>query len=369
MPTLRMLRLISVLVVPVCALATAPSAQASTLAAANAKVPAAQPAASYPMAAYVWSNSSGYYTYNSSGEPITVTDLSTAGEYEVIVDGLGPIGGDAIVAVTAYHTTGTCEVSGWSPSGSNLHAFVDCHDDDGNPAASLFDLVVTRPASPPNGVYDYSFVNDSTGSKTLSADQYNSAHKKNAVKFLSAGKYQVTFGGGKSSGTHGTVQLSMYGSTGGECDLVGWHGARTGEIVDVDCFGSNGVPEDSDFTLIYASASNLLGLNGIATANAFANRSGTASYRPSVQYDSVHAASVTVKHLGPGQYEVVFTGSEGTSANGGDVQVSAIGENGQVCTVDDWDQAKTPAAFLTCAVEADGAAPFDTQFVVNWVVG
>jgi hypothetical protein len=68
-------------------------------------------------------------------------------------------------------------------------------------------------------VYDYSFVYDSTASGTLTAYQYNSAHKKNKVKFLGDGRYQVTLGGARSSGTHGTVQVSMYGFHGGECNL------------------------------------------------------------------------------------------------------------------------------------------------------
>lgn len=367
MPASRMLRFIPVLVVPLCAFLPAVSAQAHQVAAIPAvhSVPAS---ASRPTAAYVWSESTGYYTYNSARKPITVTALPVPGEYEVLIHGLGSIGGDAIAAVTAYDTSGTCEVGSWSASGRNLEVLVDCHDDDGNPAASMFDLVVTRPAAPPHGVFDYSFVYDSTASRTLRSYQYNSAHKKNTVKFLGTGQYRVTLGGPRSSGTRGTVQLSMVGETGGECDLVGWHGARSGQVVDVDCFNGNGVLVDSKFTLIYASASNLLGLNGVATGNAFADRDGAASYRPKIQYDSEKHASVTVKNLGPGQYEVLFSHSEGNPANGGDVQVSAVGENAQECNVELWEQGKTPAVIVDCAAESDGATLYNVEFVVNWVV-
>jgi hypothetical protein len=367
MHTRRIRRLAPIAILPFLAMAAAAPAQASPAGGVTTHV-TAHKAASRPMAAYVWSDGDTYYSYNSTGRAITVKDLPTPGDYEVVVDGLGRIAGSAIVGVTAYDTTNTCEVNGWSSSGRNLDAFVGCDNFDGDPTATLFDLVVTRPTSPPHGVYDYSFVYDSTSSGTLTTYQYNSDHKQNKVKFLSNGRYQVTLGGARSSGTHGTVQVSMYGFHGGECDLEGWHGSRAGEIVDVDCFDVNGVLADSEFTLIYASAGNLLGLTAKATANAFNNRSGAASYQPGVQYDSVRHAKVTVKNTGTGLYEVIFKGSEGTSANGGDIQITTLGENSQVCTVRDWLQSTTPTAFISCVVESDGAALFNAQFVVNWVV-
>ena len=69
-----------------------------------------------------------------------------------------------------------------------------------------------------------------------------------------------------------------------------------------------------------------------------------------------------------GLYEVIFKGSECTPANGGDIQVTTIGVNSQVCTVRDWLQSKTPTAVISCVVESDGASSFDAQFVVNWIV-
>jgi hypothetical protein len=368
MLTRRIRRLAPIAILPLVALAPPASAQAARAAPAATQA-AAHKARSHPMAAYVWSHGNRYYRYNSTGKDIIVKDLPTAGEYEVVVGGLGSIANEAIVAVTAYDTTNTCEVSGWGPHGANLDAYVDCANFDGDPASTLFDLVVTHPSSPPPGVYDYSFVYDSTASGTLRTHQYNSDHKQNQVRFLGTGKYQVTLGGKRSSGRHGTVQISMFGSHGGECDLVGWHGSRAGEIVDVDCLDFNGVLTDSEFTLIYASTGNLLGLPARATANAFANRSSASSYSPPVQYDSVRHARVTVKNIGAGQYVVTFNGSEGTPAYGGDVQVTALGVNSQVCTVDFWSQAKAPAAHISCVVESDGASLFDAQFTVNWVVG
>jgi hypothetical protein len=367
MHTHRVGRHVPIAILPLLALVAAAPAQASPGTGVTTRF-TAHKAASHPLAAYVWSGGDKYYSYNSTGKAIKVTDLPTPGDYEVVVDGLGRIGGDAIVGVTAYDTTNTCEVNGWSPSGANLDAFVGCDNFDGDPTATLFDLVVTRPTSPPHGVYDYSFVYDSTASGTLTAYQYNSAHKKNKAKFLGEGRYQVTLGGARSSGTHGTVQVSMYGFHGGECNLEGWHGSRAGEIVDVDCFDINGILTDSEFTLIYASAGNLLGLNAKATANAYNNRSSAASYQPAVQYDSVRHAIVTVKNIGSGLYEVIFKGSEGTPANGGDIQVTTIGVNSQVCTVREWLQSKTPTAVISCVVESDGASLFDAQFVVNWMV-
>jgi hypothetical protein len=347
-------------------------APAASLAASHARLaPAARnlagPRDYYPMSGYVFSGGSDYYFYNSAGENTSIAN-PLFGTYEVTFDGLGPVAGSAIVEVTQAVSPGTCAIDFWDLSGSvGLQADVSCFGFSGTVQSALFDLAVTRPTAPPHGVFDYAFMYAPTGNHVLAGFQYNSAGKKNSVRHLGTGRYQITFGGPRSKGVQGAVKVTPYGNSAGDCITAGWHGSNAGEIVDVDCYGTAGSPQNREFTVVYASATNILGLSNVAGANAYANRPATHSYQPSVQYDSEHGARVTVQHIGKGQYSVTFKGSEGSSANGGDVQVTAVSSADRHCFVLGWEQKHDPDAEIQC--KSNTGANTDTSFVVTWVVG
>ena len=215
-------------------------------------------------------------------------------------------------------------------------------------ADAQFTLLVTHPSSPPHGTFDYSLNTRANTSGKLTSFQFNSAHKQNSIKHLGTGKYQLTLGGPKTAGTQGIVKLSAYGNTPGDCELGGWKGSASGELVNVDCYGVGHVLADRDFIITYASANSIMGINGQVVANAFAN-SKAAVYQPAVQYDSAKGAKVTVAHLATGRYNVLTAGSAGNVAKfGGDVQVNAVGTNGRHCSVIGWAQELTPSIDIEC---------------------
>ncbi len=352
----RCIRLIPLAAAPILALAPLTAAAAST----------ARPADSYPTTAYVWSGG-GYYVYNSTGTDISVSSSST-GVYRVAIDGLGPVAGRTIVEVTPYGSDSTCTVDGWGQLSRYLIASVSCYTAvTGVPVSSEFDLIVTHPYTTPRGVFDYAYNYLATGSGTLHGYQYNSSRDANKVQHLGTGRYQITFVGPRSSGMRGTVKVSPYGTGAGDCEPVSWHGTRHGEVVLVNCYAPAGALQNRRFMVTYASANNLLGQSGIAGANALASRPGTASYTPSVQYNSERHAVVRVRHLGTGYYLVTFKGSEGTPTNGGDVQVNSVGNADVQCYVGSWGQGTNPDASVFCDNEFGLA--HNSAFEVNWVVG
>jgi hypothetical protein len=347
------------------ALAPASLAAASTPSARVAAGQVVRPADTYPIEAYVYSGAA-YDSYNSSGEGFEVLG-TTPGHYDVVLYGLGLATSQVIADVTSISDSATCAVDSISDEETNLFVIVSCYDFSGGPSSAAFNLLVTHPIAAPHGVFDYALMNSPGQSRTLTSREYNSAHKKNSVKHLGTGRYQVTFGGPKSSGTHGVVKVSPFGDAAGDCVAVGWHGTKAGEVASVDCYDTSAALVNREFTITYASASNLLAMPGVASANAYANRDSTKNYRPSVQYNYDRHARVTISRASAGMYEAFFAGSEGTYANGGDAQVTAVAGADRHCAVTDWQQGSKPNAKIICTTNSGVLT--NTNFVVNWVVG
>jgi hypothetical protein len=135
----------------------------------------------------------------------------------------------------------------------------------------------------------------------------------------------------------------------------------------VRCFTASGTPQDRRFDIVYARGNNLMGQDGKTTANAYANGTRTL-YQPKVQFDSRRSARVSVVHLGLGNYEVIFVGSDGGRFKGGlgNVQMTAVAGAPRYCTVAP-DDTRTPIAFITCVNTSGNRA--DTAFTIQWVVG
>lgn len=310
-------------------------------------------------------------TYNSADQnsgSVTVTTIST-GSYHVDFADLGNIATKAVVQVTTLESLADCSVADWASSSAgagDLIAVVDCYGAlTGVATDTDFDLLVTHPTHRVDGTFDYSFVYLSAQSATLGAYQYNSSHKKNSVRFLGTGRYQVTLGGQKTAGTRGIVKVTAFGGGPGDCKPVSWTGSAKGEIVDVSCFGLGGVRQNREFIVTYATANSLMGINGQVVANAFAD-SQAAVYQPAQQYDSTRGARITVVRYSAGWYEVLPAGSSGNTDLWGDAQVSAVGRSAAHCTVEDWSQEYTPSIDVEC-IDRHGNS-FNSPFTIEWVV-
>ena len=345
----------------------------STVLTAAVTPPAGSSTAS-AVAGYVRSIDGGAYppeTYDSADQnsgSVTVTAIST-GSYHVDFADLGNIATKAVVQVTTLESLADCSVADWastSAGAGDLIAVVDCYGPlTGVATDTDFDLLVTHPTHHVDGTFDYSFVYLPTQSGTLGSYQYNSSHKKNSVRFLGTGRYQVTLGGPRTSGTHGIVKVTAFGSGPGDCKPANWTGSAKGEIVDVNCFGLSGVRQDREFIVTYATANSLMGINGQVVANAFADSQGGV-YQPAEQYDSTRGARVTVVRYSAGWYEVLPAGSSGNTDLWGDAQVSAVGRSAAHCTVEDWSQEYTPSIDVEC-IDRHGNV-FNSPFTIEWVV-
>jgi hypothetical protein len=354
---------------------SAAAALAAPLTAAAAAAGPARPAAvstpltSSAVAGYLWWNGTSVesdYAYNSVDPGgFSVTPVTT-GVYTVDFGGMASITFGAVVQVTSFEAATTCTAGGWGSSAGFLQATIYCYSiSTGTLSNSDFTVLVTHVTSKPLGTLDYSLVYKSSASGNLSTYQYNSAGKKNSVKHLGTGNYQVTLGGPKTSGRTGAVKVTAYGSGPGSCDPVRWGGSSRGEVVNVRCFGFAKTAENREFVLTYAATNNLMGLNKRTDVNVFATGSRTV-YQPQLQYDSHHGARATVAHLAAGEYLVLAAGSQGTASYGGDVQVSAVGSAGIYCDSDGWDQQFTPELYVNC-YQSDGG-PANSSFTLQWVV-
>jgi len=301
--------------------------------------------------------------YNSSGGGISVNPGGT-GAYQVLFGNLGFGGGDVQVSGTSPDST--CAVAGWGPSGSSLSVLVDCYDATGAPADSAFEVMVTRPRTRPNGVLDYAYAYKANG-KLTGSYQFNSSHKVNSIKQLGTGRYVVTMPGpGLSGATAGTVKVSAYGGSGGACQVASWTSTGAGQRVGVDCFSATGARQNRPFTLVYARANNLMGLNGKVDANALVGLGGTV-YQPRYQYDSKHLARVTIVHLDRGEYEALLAGSGPTghfSGGDGDLQFTVMGGTYHRCGFAPLPL-RTPLVLIEC-VDAH-AHRSNTAFALQWV--
>jgi hypothetical protein len=153
----------------------------------------------------------------------------------------------------------------------------------------------------------------------------------NQVTHLGTGAYQVDFPGlGYEGG--GNVQVTAIGTTGEKCKIGTWFPYLGTQRVYVLCFGSNGAPANSRFTVIYHRRSNLPGVQG---GYVFADQPTTWTYTPSLgtQWNSTGAA-ITISHgNSTGYYMVRFPGQ---SFSGGTVQVTAVGWGAEHCKVVEW---------------------------------
>jgi hypothetical protein len=329
--------------------------------------PAVKPNA---MSGYVSTVDGTFTEYNSTGKPVSFGTIS-AGEYDVVFQGLGVIaakGGN--FQVSAVEAQDTCAVEGWKQAGSDLVVFVNCYDYSGGVANVAFDLTVTRATAVRSGVLDYALVGNFAKPHRLSGKfLFNSTHGRSTVDRLGTGRYLVSFGGRARVTNTGTVKVSAEAAGAGDCQVVKWHGKATGTSVYVDCFAPDGTRQDRDFLVVYARGNNILGRYGLTSANAVAGKPRTPVYTASPQYDSAKGASVTALTLNKGQYETLFAGSEGPSgtSNGGDVQVSAMGSSYAHCYAQEWAQGYLPHADISCVSNA--AKPLFASYVIQWLAG
>ncbi len=188
-----------------------------------------------------------------------------------------------------------------------------------------------------------------------SAGYYHATGKgAGRIKRAGVGNYRLRLGGLGRSG--GNVQVSAYGPGAGRCQVQSWSPSGTGLATTVRCSDHAGRPRDARY-----SALALWSLGTSKVGYVWANNATAASYAPlpAYAYNST-GGGVRVIRVGAGVYRVTFS-KLGDAAQGGNVQVTSYGGNGQYCKVASWGSG---GADFVANVRCFGASgrPADSRF-------
>jgi hypothetical protein len=194
------------------------------------------------------------YQFNSKGRTNTVERFSP-GRYAVFMPGLGgtTVGGTVLVTGYSFNPS-TCIVTDWFSDGADLEIDVQCRNAAGSQADAFFTTTYARNTSTlgvvgaPEG-YVLAIEPISGSSTPPAAQQFNSTGAVNTVTRNGVGSYTVDLPGLDQN--NGDVQVNASGFGTERCKVGGW-GAWSGSLhVNVNCFGSGGVPVDARFTMSY----------------------------------------------------------------------------------------------------------------------
>jgi hypothetical protein len=173
------------------------------------------------------------------------------GQYQVVFNGYGarlPAGVGGHVHVNAVGTgKAYCSVQTWGGS-PDLTVTVGCYTPAGTPADAKFTVLLTPPAahlayawgdSPTYSQYQaWSFVSSNPVGGAITITRYGT------------GNYQIWWTGVDAEiRGWGNLQVTAYGEGGAQCKVVGYGN----ESAAVQCFAANGVPMDTQYTVLLAS--------------------------------------------------------------------------------------------------------------------
>jgi len=137
------------------------------------------------------------------------------------------------------------------------------------------------------------------------------------------GRYTVRLGSILDQG--GNVQVSSYGSDATSCQVVSWSTAGA----NVACFGANGAPADSQFSLLAVHAE---GAGSVSYT--WAGQPNTASYAPSPIYTYAPGGTARIDRTGVGMYAVAL--SSAIVGSGANLHVTAYGSTPRRCSIISW---------------------------------
>jgi hypothetical protein len=301
---------------------------------------------------YAWYDGTGIssaFSFNPSGQPITVQNTAT-GAYTVTFAGNSAIpgnGGGGHIQVTAYGTSigQHCKVLGW---GANYNVFVRCFDRAGNPANSLFTISLIQANNTKN--ISYAWVDSPTAATSTPSSTYARSAGTIAVSRIGTGNYNVQFAGLNAQG--GTVQVTAYGADSASCQAERW--TSPGLTATVTCRTAVG-PADSQFTIAVIPA----GATPPGIGFAWAHNSTAANYTPEPIYSYNPGGSITASSTSTGSYHVAFNGLNQSGRPGGTVHVTAYDPQRR-CSVLAW----SPDMTVSVACVDSAGAPANSRFSI-----
>jgi hypothetical protein len=302
------------------------------------------------------------YQRQSNGMHATIHRNGT-GDYTVTFHGLAGTANDGIVQVTqqgsAIHAA--CQSNGWSSSGADVNASVLCFNGGGPPnAGTPIDVYFSIAYTVGAGTVPLAYAWDnlpSTSGNVASLWSFDGRGGTISSTHNGTGDYDVTIP--HLAGPAGTVKVTPYGPTMALCSVVGWSLHK----VHVACTDALGNPADTAYNITFANGLPITGVSGHRNGYLYNYVIGS-NYTASGPYvfDSA-GGSVTVTHFGRGSYQVDIGG---IAQNHGDVQVTAYGTGGTMCTSGGARAgAGVEEVFVYC-FSARGPYIHNSKFTVQW---
>lgn len=156
------------------------------------------------------------------------------------------------------------------------------------------------------------------------------------------GRYSVSFGGGVLVATKGNVQVSANDDSGHYCKVLNWGSGAA----NVRCFDATG-PADTRFSILVTEAS--AGTRGLA----YAWISDKLSRLVYPGYAYAEGGVASAERIAVGQYRVSLPG---VLMQGGNVQVTAYGNDANYCNVRSWSSATiNVSCFVPTGTPADAS--------------
>jgi hypothetical protein len=287
-----------------------------------------------------------------------------------------------MVHVTAYGTGSEwCKVAHWGPvifaQQSAQQVKVLCFAAGGTPVDARFTMTYDHPSVAPYPTMAFLLADQPSpafNTPYTPNSSFNSNGGTNTVERAGVGVYLAKLPNlGDSVGGH--VQVTAYGTGSERCKVGYWTLIRGAiQVVEVQCFTSNGALADSRFAMTYVLNCGLIGNQGEA-AYLWAEQPTSASYTPNEVYQfNTNPFKVdpigTITRSGVGVYSVQFLAPELVQGN---VQVTAHGLGPEYCKVAYWNYlAGVQVRCFQGGMDNNGVhKPVDTQFDVtfhNWVV-
>lgn len=282
------------------------------------------------------------FAYDAAGGAITV-NRAAGGYYVVTFADLNLT--NANVQVTTYGTNAKCNLDSFG--GSNV--MVRCFDWQGYAADSAFTVaVVTQNVVTDAEVLGYAQANDPSSASYVPPASFAYSAGGGAISAArgGVGVYALTLTGVAPSA--GNVQVSAFGGP-ALCTVAGW----SASTVDVRCYGLDGKPADSRYTLLYLGTGQKSTAKVIAYA--LANDMSSSSYTPlGVTTYNSGGQGISATRAGAGIYSLDFGGLGFVS---GSAKVTTYGVNTKVCQIAGWTGTFATNCYL-------GVSLSDTQYSV-----
>lgn len=174
-----------------------------------------------------------------SSSPATITASGSNGTYSVILTGAAfNVQGNVQVVATGTAAT-RCKITLHAPNGRGHTIGVRCASADGTTTASPFTVVFQTRFVGATGAYLRYDANAAALNSSLSWASAGS----NSVSKTALGRYAVTLG---ALDANSAVHVTATGINDSYCNVESW----SGNTVTVACFGGNGAPTDSGFSLL-----------------------------------------------------------------------------------------------------------------------